>query len=76
MGPGEVLVVSLAQGEITSAESQIQFSAAESCPLLGLHLTLQPRMGGTARIAAVSTQLGPLTKSDLKSYSINGPHQK
>lgn len=58
------------------AETKIQSNAAESCPLLRLHLTPQLRTARNTGSAAVFTQLGPLTKSDLKSYSINGPHQK
>lgn len=59
-----------------SAESQIQSSAAKSYHLLTLHLTLQPGRVRNARSAALFAQLGPLTKSDLKSYSISGPCQK
>lgn len=74
---GKVLVCSLAQGQITSRpsprSSPVQLRAAH---LLRLPLTLQPRRVGNARSVALFAQLGPLTKSDLKSYSISGPCQK
>lgn len=74
---GKVLVCSLAQGQITSRpsprSSPVQLRAAH---LLRLPLTLQPGRVGNTRSAALFAQLGPLTKSDLKSYSISGPCQK